>query len=153
MRPSEVRPKPRHSRSRLGRVQAATGLQAGVERRHAVSRTAAKYQPNVPGLQLRLERQSPDTSTIPVRRLWLREPRRCRRCDQRFSAGTPRLSLWRAGAVGPLGEAGTRRSESVRLVLNAVGIPVFYGRGRMSRSSLATELRLMFIDVAEEHHK
>ena len=61
---------------------------------------------------------------IPVRRLWLREQRRCRRRDQCFSAGTPRFSLWRAGAVGPLGEAGTRRSDSVRFVLNAVGLPV-----------------------------
>jgi len=44
------------------------------------------------------------------------------RSDQCFSAGIPRLSLWKAGATRPLAEAGTHRSESVRLVLNVVGI-------------------------------
>ena len=46
--------------------------------------------------------------------------------DQYSGARTSRLSLWRDGAVGPLDEAGTRRSESGNR-LNAVGIAVLQG--------------------------
>lgn len=36
-----------------------------------------------------------------------------------------RLSLWRAGAVGPLDEAGTHRSDSRGVCLSAVEIAAF----------------------------
>jgi putative transposase len=46
-----------------------------------------------------------------------------------LARGTPRRSLWRVGAVRPLAEAGTRRSNSVRqgAGLNAAGIPFLQG--------------------------
>ena len=52
---------------------------------------------------------------------------------QLLSAGTPLVSLWRVGAVRPLGEARIRRSAS-GASLTAVGIPVFR-LGRMSSST------------------
>lgn len=68
--------------------------------------------------------QPQDTSAIRVRRMRLRGKRRCSRCDQHTGAGTPRGSLWRAGAVRPLREAGTHRSDAFRLEagMSAVGI-------------------------------
>ena len=51
---------------------------------------------------------------VRLRRLRLRGQRRCRRRDQHSGAGTPRCSLWRGGAVRPLYEAGTHRSDYVR---------------------------------------
>ena len=49
-----------------------------------------------------------------------------------YRARTALVSLWRAGAVRPLGEARTRRSAS-GTSLTAVGIPRLR-RGRMSKS-------------------
>ena len=39
-----------------------------------------------------------------------------------FRAGIPLVSQWRVGAVGPLCETGTHRSDSGRFCLCAVGI-------------------------------
>ena len=52
-----------------------------------------------------------DSFRFPVRGLRPRSARRCGGCDQLPGAGAPRSSLWRAGAVGPLDEAGTRRGD------------------------------------------
>lgn len=57
---------------------------------------------------------------------------RCCRRNKRTSGMTCRISLWRDSAVRPLGEAGTRRSESSCFCLNAVGIPCLTMQGRMS---------------------
>ena len=81
-------------------------------RRNVNGRSASPYKSDVPGLRPCIERQSANTSEISVRRLRLRKSRRCGRRDQCFSARTSRLSLWRDGAVRPLDEAGSHRSDA-----------------------------------------
>jgi len=82
----------------------------------------------VSGLRPCIERQPANTSKIPVRRLRLRKSRRCRWRDQYFRAGIPLVSLWRVGAVRPLDEAGTHRSDS-QLIAQRRRNPRPLGRG------------------------
>ena len=73
------------------------------------------YQPNLPLLRSRFQRQPPNASQVCVCGMQLRKPRRCGRRNQRFRAGTPLVSLWR-WRVQCLNEARThRRGEAIRL--------------------------------------
>jgi hypothetical protein len=96
-----------------------------VERRLADCGAAAEHQPDMPGLRPCVGGQSPDASPVLLCGMRPHRKRRCGRRDQHTGAGTPRRSLWRVGAVRPLSETGTRRSDSTRLDAgsNAVGIP------------------------------
>ena len=82
----------------------------------------------MPGLRPCIERQSANTSEIPVRRLRLRKSRRRGRCDQYFRAGIPLVSLWRVGAFRPLDEAGTHRSD-LQIIAQRRRNPRPLGRG------------------------
>ena len=57
--------------SGLGRIQASTGLQGGLEWRHTACRTAAQHQSHLSVLQPYIERQSAYAGNIRVCGLWL----------------------------------------------------------------------------------
>jgi putative transposase len=94
-----------------GEFRRQLGVQAGVERRHVARGAGAVHQPDLPAVRARRQGQPADPGDVCLRRLQLpRERRRCRRAE-RVSARTSRHGLWRAGAVRPLDEAGTHRSD------------------------------------------
>ncbi|SOT44825.1 hypothetical protein F01_490126 [Burkholderia cenocepacia] len=107
----QVRPEQGHPRSGLVRVPSPTGLQAGMERRQAYCGAAREHEPDVSGVRLRERGEPAYAGAVRLYRMRFRGKRRRGRRDQCFGAGTPRCSLWRAGAVGPLREAGTRRGD------------------------------------------
>lgn len=79
----------------------------------------AQYEPDVSEVRSGCSGESANPSAFQVRRLWLREPRRCGRRNECLGAGIPRCRLWRGGLWSgshdsdetSLGEAGTHRSD------------------------------------------
>ncbi|MCQ9424469.1 hypothetical protein NRB16_13175 [Pseudomonas sp. LJDD11] len=69
-RSGQVWPEQVHPRSGLVRVPSPTGLQAGVARRLADCRAAAKYQPHVPVLRPCVGGQPPDAGAVQVCGMW-----------------------------------------------------------------------------------
>jgi len=93
----------------------------------SLSPSCCQHEPYVPLMQAYFSRQPQDASPVHVHSLRTRSQRRSHRRVQCFRARTALVSPWRNGAVGPLEEAGTRRSDSGHRGLSAVGIPVVHG--------------------------
>jgi len=118
----KIRAEPCHSRSGMGRVQAATGIQDAMGWRHAVGGACAPHQSDLPLLRARRTRKPTHTSTIPMCLVWAYRQCGCGWRDQCFRARTALVSLWR-GRLWPwsqdddatsLCEAGTHRSDYAR---------------------------------------
>ena len=92
-RESKVRAQPRHPRSRLGRVPTPTRLQVGVARRRVNSSSAAIHQPDLSELRTRLRGEPEKAGCIPLCPVWLRQPRRSSRRDQRTQGWASPQSL------------------------------------------------------------
>ncbi len=86
---------PRHPRSRLGRVQAATGVQNGLERRHFAVRCVPSHQSDLSVLRPGRQRKPAQRSRVLVCRLWSRRQCRCGGRNQYFRARVALVGLCR----------------------------------------------------------
>ena len=78
---------------------------------HLIAVPPRRHEPDLSGVRSCGRREPSYPGAVPLRGLRPRSARRCGGRDQHSGAGAPRSSLWRAGAVGPLDEAGTRRGD------------------------------------------